>query len=209
MPSAAAAASFVLSQVPAFLQHKSEECRRQLQQLLEALWRMLDAAVGSDTAQAAAASGSQILQPEDAQLLLRYRQQVQAALFVLACDRSAAVQGPAAVFWHDTAAVLPAGGPPHTLLLHKSPVQRLTALLQQVSGLKVQLTAVWAAAGVEPALAEAVARDAESRWPCVAAGLLLRLPSEMADAWDRPLFVKDLADCVFTDYPVQTQVNGN
>jgi hypothetical protein len=126
---------------------------------------------------------------------------------VLACDRSAAVQGPAAAFWHDTAAVVSSSsGPPHTLLLHKNPVQRLTALLQQVSGLKVQLTAVWAEAGVEPALAEAVARDAESRWPCVAAGLLLRLPSEMADAWGRPLFVNDLADCVFTDYPVQTQV---
>jgi hypothetical protein len=126
---------------------------------------------------------------------------------VLACDRSAAVQGPAAAFWHDTAAVAPASGPPHTLLLlHKSPVQRLTALLQQVSGLKVQLIAIWAAAGVEPALAEAVARDAESRWPCVAAGLLMRLPAEMADAWGRSLFVNDLADCVFTDYPVQTQV---
>jgi hypothetical protein len=211
MPSTAAVAGFVLGQVPVFLQHKSADCRKQLQQLLEVLWRMLDSAVLSATVQAAgagvAAPSGQQLPQEDAQLLLLQRQQVEAALFVLASDRSAAVQAAAAAFWHDTAAVPPASGPPHTLLLPKSPVQRLTALLQQVSGLKVHLTSVWTAVGREPGLAEAVARDAEARWPCVAAGLLLQLPAEMTDAWSRSIFGNDLADCVFTDYPVQTQVS--
>lgn len=211
MPSPAAAAGFLLGQVPVFLQHKSVDCRRQLQHLLESVWRMLDSAVLSVAAQAAGAgpgepSGQQPL-PEDTQLLLRQRQQVEALLFVLASDRSAAVQAPAAAFWHDTAAVPPASGPAHTLLLPRSPVQRLTALLQQVSGLKVQLASVWEAAGREAGLGEAVARDAEGRWPCVAAGLLLQLPAELVDAWGRSLFGNDLADCEFTDYPVQTQVS--
>jgi hypothetical protein len=202
MPSTAAAANFLLGQVPVFLQHKSVDCRKQLQQLLEVLWRMLDSDVLAATAAGSGAGASS----EDAQLLLRQRQQVEAALFVLASDLSAAVQAHAAVFWHDTAAVPTASGPHHTLLLPKSPVQRLTALLQQVSGLKVHLTLIWTAAGREPGPAAAVARDTEARWPCVAAGLVLRLPAEMADAWGRPTFGSDLADCVFTDYPVQTQV---
>lgn len=208
MPSTAAAAAFLLSQVPSFLQHMSSECRKQLEQLLENVWRRLDSEVQglADPDAAAAARAGQ--QPQQHQLLTSYKQQVEAALFVLASDRSAAINTLAASFWHDSASVQPASGPAHTVLMPKNPVQRLAALLHQVSGLKAHLSKVWAAAGLDAALAEGVARDAEARWPCFAAALLLRLPREMSSTWRGEIFPRDLDKCEFTDYPVQTQASS-
>jgi hypothetical protein len=226
MSDPATAAQWLLGLVPTFLTHSAVGCRQLFCQLLQQGWSKVAEAVSEATGDTAAMSGA-ASSSGDVKDLSQYLQQLEACLFVLLCDRSAAVRGSAAAFWSSATSTAPAtlrtGSSKASCnqplpLLPQHPAHRLTVLLKRLASLKGLLMPLYAADSpglassfaAVPAgqAADRVMQQVERRWPSVAAGLLLKLPAAVGGDWTAHCFSKPLSDCHFVDYPVQTQVNA-